>query len=85
MPSRYGRTALPGVRPDMKRGYPRRADAEDPPLVWRLFPAALVEGGVDGVEIFGVEIVLGDAEGIEETVRVKYFDIYISNAESIKL
>ena len=45
--------------------------------MWRLFPAALVEGGVDGVEVLGVQIVLGDAEGIEETVRVKYFDIYI--------
>ena len=50
-----------------------------------LFPAPLIKGGVAGIEVFAVEVILGDAEGIEETVRVKYFDIYISNAESIKL
>ena len=38
--------------------------------MWRLFPAALVEGGVDGVEVLGVQIVLGDAEGIAEPLVV---------------
>ena len=44
-----------------------------------------VKGGIDGVKILAVKTVLYNAQGIEETVRVKYFDIYISNAESIKL
>ena len=48
-------------------------------------PASFIKSGVAGVEVFGVQVILGDAESVEETVRVKYFDIYISNAESIKL
>ena len=35
-----------------------------------LLTALGVKGGVAGVEVFAVEVVLGDAEGIEETVRV---------------
>lgn len=37
-----------------------------------LFTAALVKRRVDCVEIFAVEIVLRDSQGIGETVRVKH-------------
>ena len=44
-----------------------------------------IKRGVECVEVFAVEVILYDSHSVEETVRVKYFDIYISNAESIKL
>ena len=31
--------------------------------------AALIEGGVAGVEVFGVEVILRDAEGVGETIK----------------
>ena len=33
--------------------------------------AALIEGGVAGVEVLGIEVILGDAEGIGDTVNMK--------------
>ena len=56
-----------------------------PKNVKRLFFHSLVKTGIEGIEILAVQMILRNAEGIEETVRVKYFDIYISNAESIRL
>ena len=53
------------------------------PSVFTLF--LFIKRGVEGVEVFAVEFILNDSHSVEETVRVKYFDIYISNAESIKL
>ena len=47
--------------------------------------ATLVKRRVASIEILRVQLLLCPTEGVEETVRVKYFDIYISNAESIKL
>ena len=35
--------------------------------------AALIEGGVAGVEVLGIEVILGDAEGVGETVNMEHF------------
>ena len=35
--------------------------------------AALVKGRVAGVEVLGIEVVLGDAKGVGETINMKYF------------
>ena len=34
--------------------------------------AALVKGRIAGIEVFGVEIVLRDAQGVAETIRLKH-------------
>ena len=44
-----------------------------------VFLFGLIERGVDSVKILGVKMVLCDAEGIGETIRVKYFMHFRNN------
>ena len=35
-------------------------------------PAPLIERGIADVEVLGVQVILGDAEGIGETINMKH-------------
>ena len=52
--------------------------------LFHLSSAAPIERGVAGVEVFGVEVILRDAEGVVETVKVKCFSLrYNPNDSSL--